>query len=203
MPGTPSHLDVTPGFYFFWRWQWCLSRLVSICGIDALSPRLLLHQINVFLQTIFSAWGWRFIPQTIFRQGWRCFPPLDMGLTLFPPRHGVDAVSPQTRGWRCFPQTRGWRRIPQTVFSTWGWRFIPHNILCIGSTLYPLTALASGSPIVGLWHLRLATPKEIDKCFYVDVILYLIIKLHILSNLIYFVLSINSGNANWRKNFFS
>ena len=101
-------------------------------------------------------------------------PPLDTGLTLFPPRHVVDAVSPQTRGWRCFPQTQGWSRIPQTVFSTWGWCFIPHNILCIGSTLSPLTALASGSPIVRLSHLRLATPKEIAKCFYVDVILYLI-----------------------------
>ena len=175
-------------------------RPVSIHGIDALSPRLLLHQINVFLQTIFSAWGWRFIPQTIFRWGWRFPPTLHMGLTLFPPtRHGVDAVFPQTRGWRCFPQTRGWRRIPQTVFSTWGWRFIPHNNLCIGSTLYPLTALASGSPIVRLSHLQLATPKEIAKCFYVDVILYSIIKLHILSNLIYFVLSINMKmkNGKW------
>ena len=143
------------------------SRLSSVHGVDALSPRLSSDGVDAVS------------------------PHTTHGVdAVSPTRHGVDAVFPQTRGWRCFPQTRGWRRIPQTVFSTWGWRFIPHNNLCIGSTLYPLTALASGSPIVRLSHLWLATPKEIAKCFYVGVILYSIIKLHVLSNLIYFVLSI-------------
>ena len=49
-------------------------RLSLVHGVDALSSRLSSDGVDAVS------------------------PPLDTGLTLFPPRHGVDAVSPQTRG---------------------------------------------------------------------------------------------------------
>ena len=160
-----------------------------------------MHGIDAFPQTCFNSWNWHIIPQTASAPD-QCFPQhslqciglmlylpdyLQMGLTLFPPtRQGADAVSPQKQGWLCFPQTRGWGCIPQTVFSTWGWRFIPkHFVYRVNALFIPY------SLIMRLIHLQLANPKEIAKCIFLKVILYLIMKLHILSNLHYFVLSIN------------
>ena len=57
------------------------SRLSSVHGVDALSPRLPSDGVDAV------------------------YPPLDTGLTLFPPtRHGVDSVSPRHGVDAVFPR---------------------------------------------------------------------------------------------------
>ena len=137
-------------------------KLSSKNGVDTLSPRLLFINYTGLMPIP---------PDYLQYLESKPYPPdyRQMGLTLFPPRHGGDAVSPRHEVDAVSPRQSSIHRLtlypqdnfqmgstllpwqtteavsPKTIFNTRGWCYSPLTNFWVGSTLYTLYALASSS----------------------------------------------------------
>ena len=164
-----------------------------------------MHRVDAFPQSNFNTWGRRFIPQAASvpdqcfppEKGLRLYPPdyLQIGSTLFVSRHGgfcypdkwltlFFSDSLQYMGLTHYSQICLQIRLTLLSPNTWVDAVSPRQpSVNRTDALSPVCFSFQVVSIVRFRHLRLATP--IAKCIDVDVILFLIINLHIPSNVLF------------------